>query len=906
MAKKIDLFGKTFNTPRTMLDVSSSGPEPFGGIPSGVFAVFAVIILGISIVSYLPSEETPQDTGLTQSQSTYLESILSDRSRSSPTLSTYDSCGYLEIDLKEHLKEEMRVNLGTGSYYYGGWGMVDDMMLVEEAEMAMDSDGGMESAPNTGSSDKSSSGGQEGVDFSGTNNQEEGVDEADFVKTDGSYIYLVNQGYNDWGVYPSGKVHILEIPEVGDVSYLSNISIEGYPSEMLLVDNKAVVYSNVYIYSYYEEKHALDDVVKTEFKRETKSAVSTPASGVSVESSDSSSEDKEDTSDEEKEESSDEKEEAKEDSDTDSTGIEEEYIDYEYYYRTTSFTKITVLDLTNKSSPQVTRELYIEGNYQTARESGGTVRMVSYGWMDVYGLKTWLDFSDYNTYWQLDWDSSKREQIWMEVMNETIEYNDKIIDSTPLDNLIPRIYEKSGSNITTHKYSESGEGNCQDFAAASDGAGQGVTSILTLDLLEDTFSFNADHILSNWATVYASGNVMVMAESAWDSWWFWGDEESEYNEMTNLHVFDISSPGQTDYIASGRINGTIQDQFSLSEYNGNIRICSTTGQWGRWWMDDPEPMLSHVFVLGLNGEGTEYEVIGHIGGIAEDERIWSARFVGEKAYLVTFRNIDPLWTIDLSEPTNPRIIGELKVPGVSTYIHPMGDDHLLTIGIAGDDDGLEWGVTQISIFDVSDFSNPILASSLRLTPTSGEDDGWSYSYSEATYEHKAFQYWEADGLLAIPMSTQRYYSDIKEIDGRLYYSSGYEYISKLMLINAKPGEELEIYNEVDHSSFYNSSYWWDNSDVRRSIFMGGGDYIYAISEKGVTAHNVDTMERTGFVELPSDNKPNYVDYYYEEIVDAVEVEREEEGEDSDEEERESDSDEGESDSGEESPPPEED
>ena len=894
MAKKIDLFGKSFNTPRTMLDMSSSQPEPFGGIPSGVFAVFAVIILGISIVAYPLSEETSEENTHQSSQSepdpTYLESILSDRSRSSPTLSTYDSCGYLEIDLKEHLKEEMRVNLGTGSYYYGGWGIMDDMVMVEEAEMAMDTDGGMESSTSPGSSDKSSSGGQEGVDFSGTNNQEEGVDEADFVKTDGSYIYLVNQGYNNWGVYPTGKVHILEIPEVGDVSYLSNISIEGYPNEMLLVDDKAIVYSNVYIYSYYEEKHPLDDVVKSEFKRETKSVPSSPSTVDSDSSSDS-------TSSKEKEETSDEDKEEKEDSDT----AEDIDYEYDYYYRTTSFTKITVLDLTNKSSPQVTRELYIEGNYQTARESGGTVRMVSYGWMEVYGLQTWLEF-DY-TYWDLDWDSPEREKMWMEKMNETIAYNDKIIDSTPLDNLIPRIYEKSGSNITTHKYSESGEGNCQDFAAASDGAGQGVTSILPLELLEDTFSFNADHILSNWATVYASGNMMVMAESAWNSWWFWGDEDTENNEMTNLHVFDISNPGQTDYIASGRINGTIQDQFSLSEYNGDIRVCSTTGQWGRWWMDDPEPMVSHVFVLGLNTEGTQYDVIGHVGGIAEDEQIWSARFVGDKAYLVTFRNIDPLWTIDLSEPTNPRVIGEVEVPGVSTYIHPMGDDHLLTIGIGGDEDGLEWGVTQISIFDVSDFSNPVLESSLRLTPAPENEYDWSYSYSEATYEHKAFQYWEADGLLAIPMSTQRYYSDVKEIGDRLYYSSGYEYLSKLMLINAKPGEDLEIYNEIDHSSFYNSSYQWDNSDVRRSIFMGGGDYIYAISEKGVTAHNVDTMERTGFVELPSDNKPNYVDYYYGEVVDAVEGESEE---DSDEEERDSASEEGTSDSEEESPPPEED
>ncbi len=884
MAKKIDVFGTSFNTPRTMLDLSSPQPEPFGGIPSGVFAVFAVIILGISLASYIPDDDTPQDTGLTESQSEYLENILSDRSRSSPTLSTYDSCGYLEIDLKEHLKEEMRVSLGTGSYYYGGWGMVDDMVMVGEFEMAMDSDDGMEmdSAPSAGSeSQKTSSGGEEGVDFSGTNNQEQGVDEADFVKTDGSYIYLVNQGYSDWGVYPSGKLHILEIPEVGDVSYLSNISIEGRPNEMLLVGDKAVVYSNVYVYSYYEEEHPLADNLRTEFKREKAETVTVVSEGEpepAVKESTTSSEGKSGSRAENDDVESDEKE--SEEEEREENWEDEEYY-YEYYYRTTSFTKITVLDLTNRSSPQVSRELYIEGDYQTARESDGTVRMVSYGWMEIYGLRTWLEF-DYR-YWDLDWESSEREKMWMEKMNETIAYNDKIIDSTPLDNLIPRIYEKSGSNITTHKYSESGEGNCQDFAAASDGAGQGVTSILTLDLLEDTFSFNADHILSNWATVYASGNVMVMAESAWDSWWFWGDGDNQLEEMTNIHVFDISSPGQTDYIASGRINGTIQDQFSLSEYNGDIRICSTTGQWGRWWMEDPEPMVSHVFVLGLNTEGTQYDVIGHVGGIAEDEQIWSARFIGDKAYLVTFRNIDPLWTIDLSDPTDPRVIGELEVPGVSTYIHPMGDDHLLTIGIAGDEDGLEWGVTQISIFDVSDFSNPVLESSLRLTPAPENEYDWSYSYSEATYEHKAFQYWEADGLLAIPMSTQRYYSDVKEIDGRLYYASGYEYISKLMLINAKPGEDLAIYDEIDHSSFYNSSYSWDTPDVRRSIFMGGGDYIYAISEKGVTAHNVDTMERTGFVELPSDNRPDYVDYYYGEVVDAIEAEPDEdgEGEDSD-------------------------
>ena len=889
---KIEVFGKSLSKPEGISGSNAPIPEPFGGVPSGVFAIFAVVILTLSIASYMPDDNGDNKVNpntLTSSQSTYLQEILSDRSRSSPTLSSYDTCGFLEMDLKEHLKEEMRVNLGTGSYYYGGWGRVDDMVMVEEAEMAMD-DGGMDmdSAPSTGASNKDSSGGVEGTDFSGTNNQEEGVDEADFVKTDGSYVYMLNRGYADYGTYPSGKLHILDIPEVGNISYLSNISIEGHPTEMLLVGDKAIVYSNVYIYSYFEEEHPLGDKLRKEFKREKEKPLPEgpnpkPVDGESTTTSEGKSGSRADNDDVESDED------LRED-------WEDDDFYYEYYYRTTSFTKLTVVDLSNRSSPQISRELYIEGSYQTARESGGTVRMVSYGWMEVYGLKTWLDFSDYKNYWELDWDSPKREEIWMSKMNETIVYNEKIIDGVPLDNLLPRIYEKSEDNLTVHDFSNSGEGNCQNFASALDGAGRGITSIMTLDLLNETFSFNADHILSNWATVYASGSVMVMAESSWNSWWFWGDDETDYQEMTNIHVFDISNSGQTEYIASGRVNGTIQDQFSLSEYDGNIRLCSTTGQWGRWWMDDPEPMVSHVFVLGLNQEENVYEIKGHVGGIAEDERIWSARFVGEKAYIVTFRNIDPLWTIDLSEPTNPRVIGELEIPGVSTYIHPVGEDHLLTIGIAGDEDGLDWGITQISFFNVSDFSNPTLESSLRLNPAPNEESGWSYSYSEATYEHKAFQYWEADGLLAIPMSTNRWYSDSIEEDGRVYDYYGYEYVSKLMLINATPGKPLEIYNdEIDHSSFYGSRYSWNSPDVKRSIFMGGGDFIYAISEKAITVHNVETMEKTGSVELPSENKPVYEPYYYYE--ETVEVDTVEEDE------RDSDSDSGSSGSGEDPPPP---
>ena len=173
----------------------------------------------------------------------------------------------------------------------------------------------------------------------------------------------------------------------------------------------------------------------------------------------------------------------------------------------------------------------------------------------------------------------------------------------------------------------------------------------------------------------------------------------------------------------------------IRDSNGVIRVATTEDAWGRWWLETEEwtGPTNNVFTLvatecmipeGCEEDSTELIQIGHVGDIAEGERIWSARFVGDRAYLVTFRNIDPLWVIDLTDPTDPEILGELEVPGVSTYIHPVDANTLLTIGIGPGPDGLglDWSVTQVSLFDVSDPTNPVLADSLPLSPAY-EDDG---------------------------------------------------------------------------------------------------------------------------------------------------------------------------------------
>ena len=331
------------------------------------------------------------------------------------------------------------------------------------------------------------------------------------------------------------------------------------------------------------------------------------------------------------------------------------------------------------------------------------------------------------------------------------------------------------------------------------------------------------------------------------------------------------------------MNGTVLDQFSLSEHEGVVRVATTTGQWGRWWMENPEPMVSHVVTLeraaDLETGDQILRQIGHVGGLAEGERIWSARFTEDMAYLVTFEQIDPLWTIDLSDPTDPTVLGELEVPGVSTYIHPLNDGMLLTIGLApanADGTGLDWSTTRIQTFDVSDPTAPTQTDHLDLAPVlDASDGGWSWGWSEATYEHKAFQYWAPKGLLAVPLSTYRYTS---WTDASGDYQWNYEYVSKLMLVEVnETSGTLSSYGTVDHSLFYDGDderWWGGETQVRRSIFMG--NFVVALSAGGVTATNLTTLNLSDSVELD-----RVWPEYYALRTDAVEESEAKEGDDTD-------------------------
>ena len=237
--------------------------------------------------------------------------------------------------------------------------------------------------------------------------------------------------------------------------------------------------------------------------------------------------------------------------------------------------------------------------------------------------------------------------------------------------------------------------------------------------------------------MYASTGSLYAATTRWiasdasddeDAW-----EEAWRNRSTSIHRFDISDASNARYEASGEVPGVIHNQFSLSEHAGHLRVVTTTG--GPWG-DDSE---SQVRVLRQDGD--RLIEVGSVGDIGKGEQVQSVRFVGDIGYVVTFRQIDPFYTIDLSDPANPAIVGELKIPGFSSYLHPIGDGMVLGVGSDADSEGRVTG-SKASLFDVSDLAAP------REIAVWTAPDGWN----DVGWDHRAFLWWAPESLAVIPVT----------------------------------------------------------------------------------------------------------------------------------------------------------
>ncbi len=572
-------------------------------------------------------------------------------------------------------------------------------------------------------------------DYSETNNQEAGVDEPDIVKTDGNYVYVVQQARPELTVVKSWPID--------DAEVVGTLPLEGWPMSMFLHEDRAVVFS--YIYSDYDERGQSDSP-----------------------------------------------------------------------YRDGFATRLTLVDLSDRTAPVVERTVDVEGWMASARliEDDLYVVFDSQAWVptEVWEL-TWDEDLDLP---EMDWDAPDevQEAARIEARSILAPLVDDIVQATPTSELLPR----------QHVQVERGPLEAEELVACADiyhpetVSSPGVLSVAHLDLADEAPELTATGVMAAGWTVYASKRSLYVAQTSRWWWWGWGDLDLD----THIHRFELAGDASR-YAASGSVPGWLWSQFAMSEHDGHLRVATTDIDW--WWglREEEEEGANNVFVLDQS-----LRQVGAVTGFAPGEQIYAARFLGDEGYVVTFRQIDPLFTFDLSVPSAPRLMGELEMPGFSSYLHPVGDDHLLGVGMDGDEEGNIRGLS-VNLFDVSDLTAPARVAQRVLT-----SDDWSWS--AALWDHHAFTYHR--DVLSLPVYTW----DWDESTG---FGTGFSGMWSLAV-----GEStLTELGKVGHADLVDDSEclyrWYDEGDertracpddlwyasMRRSVVIE--DNLLSISDYGI-------------------------------------------------------------------------
>jgi hypothetical protein len=347
---------------------------------------------------------------------------------------------------------------------------------------------------------------------------------------------------------------------------------------------------------------------------------------------------------------------------------------------------------------------------------------------------------------------------------------------------------------------------CRHVLRAPAFSGLGMLTVLTVDLAKGLEPVNSTSVLTDGRIVYASPESLYVATERW------ADRPNPETPMadkngvqTQIHRFDISSPDRAHYRGSGSVSGYLLSQWSLSEHKGVLRVVSTESP--AWWGDSRGETES--FLTTLRPSGGSLVQAGRVGGLGKGERVYAVRMIGDTGYVVTFRQIDPLYTLDLASPERPRVLGELKIPGYSAYLHPVGEDLLLGVGQDATEEGRPTG-TQISLFDVANLRSP------KRLHTAHVGLGWS----EAESDHHAFLYWPRTGLMVIPFEQRAVgyrISRARGIDpaGRIDHEAG--------KLDYTPG-------------------------VRRSLVVR--DSVLTVSDAGVKSSSLATLAERGWAAFP--------------------------------------------------------
>jgi uncharacterized secreted protein with C-terminal beta-propeller domain len=461
-------------------------------------------------------------------------------------------------------------------------------------------------------------------------------------------------------------------------------------------------------------------------------------------------------------------------------------------------TLAVVFDVTNPASPAELVRYEMSGGYVDSRRIGSVVYSVVHdtGATQIPGLDYTLQATSYD-------DLQTK-------FNQRVADNNAKIDNTSDGYFLP------WSNMTKPGGTATLASDCQHALMAQNAQGASFVSLNAFDLTK-LESPTRTVLGSSPGYVYSSATALYMAvdrtyeqDYASGSYYYY----SSYQPTDSfVHKFTLNGT-DTSYVGSAALPGHILNQFAMDENNGVLRVASTKG-----WVPDSS-VASFLTTFGeQSGKLTQ---LGQIGGIAPQEDIRSVRFDGNRGFVVTFKKTDPLFVFDLTDPANPKKLGELQIPGFSTYMQPLDTNHMLAIGFTADDEGsFAWfnGI-QIQIFDVTDLANPKLAWKTVI--------GTRGSNSEALTNHLAFNYFAPKKMLALPIT-------VCEGGGNGVYAQNLTFAG-LMVFDVSLDTGISEHGRLpflDPSTVSASAncdeFWTDSKSlVKRSIFMD--DWVYGFSD----------------------------------------------------------------------------
>jgi len=496
-------------------------------------------------------------------------------------------------------------------------------------------------------------------------------------------------------------------------------------------------------------------------------------------------------------------------------------------------TSAYVYDTSDAASPRLVRELELEGDYLSSRKIGDNLYLVSNKWLDGYRIME----GELPPDWAVPLARDARHAAKEAGLRE------------------------NGSDAGEEAFTPVA---LEDIRYFPDFIDPNYLLIGAVNLADDT-AMDVQVYLGSGHNVYASQDHLYTTVSRYEQPQTADAGRSGVRVLlpritetsTDIYKFALL-PGKAEFRAKGNVPGSVLNQFSMDEHDGHFRIATTTGfAWGTGGMQSK----NHLFVLD-----DHLELAGRVTDIAPGEQIYSVRFMGNRAYMVTFRTVDPLFAIDLSDPASPKVLGALKIPGYSNYLHPYDENHV--IGFGKDTVEVSWkdensrvidtnafylGM-KVSLFDVTDVENPV-EKHVELIGDRG-------TYSDLLTNHKALLFSrEKDNLLAFPVDL---YEDLTRHQSRkplqdpgdaipdfgtFTYQGAYVY-------RLDPRQGFELRGRITHlgeDELLKAGQFWHNGDrfIRRILYIG--DTLYTVSDTMVKANALDDLKEIGVLHIKESN-----------------------------------------------------